>query len=54
MPYIDDLAEERFIEILGKLEVGYVQKRDIKSLEAGVPEYIAKPALYGNHSWNLA
>jgi hypothetical protein len=50
MPYIDDLAEERFIEILGKPEVSYVQKRDIKSLEASVPEYIVKPALYGNHS----
>lgn len=54
MPYIDDLTEERFIEMLGKPEVGYIQKRDGKCLEAGVPEFIVKPALYGNHSWNLA
>lgn len=54
MPYIDNLTEERFIEMLGKPEVGYVQKRDGKCLEAGVPEYVVKPASYGNHSWNLA
>ncbi|CAI7614278.1 unnamed protein product [Penicillium viridicatum] len=54
MPYIDDLTEERFTEMLGKPEVGYVQKRDGKCLEAGVPEYVVKPASYGNHSWNLA
>ncbi|QQK42274.1 protein kinase [Penicillium digitatum] len=54
MPYIDDLTEERFIEMLGKPEVGYVQKRDGKCLEAGVPEYVVKPASYENHSWNLA
>ncbi|KAJ5824273.1 hypothetical protein N7447_006613 [Penicillium robsamsonii] len=54
MPYIDDLTEERFIEMLGKPEVGYVQKRDGKCVESGVPEYVVRPASYGNHSWNLA
>jgi serine/threonine-protein kinase SRPK3 len=49
MPYIDDLAEERSSEMLGKPEVGYVQKRDGKCLEAGVPGYIVKPAI----GWQL-
>ncbi|KAJ5130802.1 uncharacterized protein N7515_006841 [Penicillium bovifimosum] len=54
MPYTDDLAEDRFIGMLGKPEIGYVQRRDGKCLEAGVPEYIVRPASYRNHSWNLA
>ncbi|CAI7677900.1 unnamed protein product [Penicillium manginii] len=54
MPHIDNLTEEKFIEILGKPEVGYVQKRDGKFLEAGVPEYVVRPASYGNNSWILA
>ncbi|KAJ5348521.1 uncharacterized protein N7506_001774 [Penicillium brevicompactum] len=39
---------------IGKPEVGFVQKRDGKCLEAGVPEYVAKPTSYGYHSWDLA
>ncbi|KAI3109579.1 hypothetical protein CBS147333_5564 [Penicillium roqueforti] len=47
MPYIDDLSEERFIRMLGKPDIGYVQKRencDRKCLEPGIPEYIVRPA----------
>jgi serine/threonine protein kinase len=54
MPYIDDLTEDRFTEMLGKPEIGYVQKRDGKCLEPGVPEYLVRPTSYRTHSWNLA
>ncbi|KAJ5550785.1 hypothetical protein N7461_005483 [Penicillium sp. DV-2018c] len=54
MPDMNDLTEGRFFEMLGKPEIGYVQRRDGKCLEASVPEYVVKPASYRNHSWNLA
>ena len=54
MPYIDNVTEETFIEMLGKPEIGYVQRRNGKDLELSVPEYIVKPTLYRTHSWNSA
>lgn len=52
MPCMDDLTEERFTEMLGKPEIGDVQRRDGKCLEPGVPEYIVRPTSYRTHCWN--
>jgi serine/threonine protein kinase len=52
MPNVDNTTEEKFIEILGTPEIGYVQRRDGKNLEPGIPEYIVKPISYRTHSWN--
>lgn len=52
MPCLDKATEDAFFEILGKPEIGRVERHDGKDLEPGVPEYIVKPASYGNRSWN--
>lgn len=54
MPCLDNVPEEEFIQILGKPGVGYVQRRDGKEMELGVPEYIVRPASYRTHCWNSA
>jgi serine/threonine protein kinase len=54
IPLVDDLSEERFTKMLGKPEIGYVQNRDGKFLEPGVPEYIVRPTSYSTYSWNMA
>ncbi|KAJ6171708.1 hypothetical protein N7470_000775 [Penicillium chermesinum] len=40
MPCLDKVSEDGFFEILGKPEIGHVQRADGKDLELGVPEYI--------------
>ncbi|KAJ6070587.1 hypothetical protein N7467_011906 [Penicillium canescens] len=54
MPYINNLTEEKFTEMLGKPEVGYVRRSDGKDLESGIPEYIVRPTSYRTHTWNSA
>ncbi|OJD15291.1 CMGC protein kinase [Emergomyces pasteurianus Ep9510] len=54
MPYMDNVTEEGFTEMLGKPEIGYVRRSDGKDLEPGIPEYIVKPTSYRAHSWNSA
>jgi serine/threonine-protein kinase SRPK3 len=49
MPMIDNMTEN-FIEMLGKPEIGHVQRTDGKDLEPGLPEYILKPTSY--RKWN--
>ncbi|KAJ5903872.1 hypothetical protein N7504_006255 [Penicillium tannophilum] len=43
-----------FFEIVGKPEIGRVQRRDGKDHKLGVPEYIVKPTLYRTYLWNSA
>ncbi|KAJ6086404.1 hypothetical protein N7467_005318 [Penicillium canescens] len=50
MPYIDNITEEKFTKILGKLEIGYVRRSDGKDLEPSIPEYIVRPTLYRTYS----
>ena len=52
MRCLDKVTEDVFFEILGKPEIGRVQRRDGKDLELGVPEYIVKPTSYRTRSWN--
>lgn len=52
MPYMGDLTEEKFTKMLGNPDIGYVQRRDGKALEPGMPEYIVKPTSYRTYSWN--
>lgn len=54
MPCMDNVTEEKFIEMLGNPEIGYVQRRDGEDLEPGIPEYIVKPTSYRTHFWNSA
>ncbi|KAJ6009042.1 hypothetical protein N7522_004058 [Penicillium canescens] len=54
MPYVDNVTEEKFTEMLGKPEIGYVRRSDGKELEPGIPEYIVRPTSYRTHSWNSA
>ncbi|EDN07449.1 conserved hypothetical protein [Histoplasma mississippiense (nom. inval.)] len=54
MPYMDNVTEEGFTEMLGKPEIGYVRRSDGKDLAPGIPEYIVKPTSYRTHSWNSA
>ncbi|KAJ5200169.1 hypothetical protein N7472_005373 [Penicillium cf. griseofulvum] len=53
MQCIAGLTEEKFIEMLGKPEIGYVKRCDGKDLEPGMPEYIVKPTSYPMHSRDL-
>lgn len=52
LPYMDNVTEEKFIEVLGTPEIGHVGRRDRKDLEPGIPEYIVKPTSYRTHSWD--
>lgn len=52
MPFMDSLTEEKFTEMLGKPEIGYVRRRDGNDLEPGIPKYIVKATSYRTHSWN--
>ncbi|KAJ6114186.1 protein kinase [Penicillium capsulatum] len=52
LPCMDNVTEEKFIEMLGKPEIGHVRRRDGKDLEPGIPEYIVKPTSYRTHSWD--
>ena len=52
MRCLDKVPEEVFFKILGKPEIGRVQRHDGKDLELGVPEYIVKPTSYRTRSWN--
>lgn len=52
MPCLDKATEAAFFEILGQPELGWVERRDGKDLEPGVPAYIVKPTSYGTRSWN--
>lgn len=54
MPCLDRVTEDAFFEMLGKPEIGRVQRRDGKDHEFGVPEYIVKPTSYRTHLWNSA
>ncbi|PGH28484.1 CMGC/SRPK protein kinase [[Emmonsia] crescens] len=54
MPYMDNVTEEGFTEMLGKPEIGYVRRSDGKDLESGIPQYIVRPTSYRTHSWNSA
>ncbi|ODH48991.1 hypothetical protein GX48_04924 [Paracoccidioides brasiliensis] len=54
MHCMDNVTEEGFTEMLGKPEIGYVQRSDGKGLEPGIPEYIVRPTSYRTHSWNPA
>lgn len=54
MPSMDNITEKKFVEMLGTPEIGYVQRRDGKNLEPGIPEYIVKPTPNRTHSWNSA
>lgn len=54
MPYINNVTEEKFTEMLGKPEVGYVRRSDGKDLDPGIPEYIVRPTSYWTHFWNSA
>ncbi|OAX84919.1 CMGC/SRPK protein kinase [Emergomyces africanus] len=54
MPYMNNVTEEGFIEMLGEPEIGYVRRSDEKELEPGIPKYIVKPTTYQTRSWNLA
>lgn len=53
MPRVDHLSEERFIEMLGKPEIGHVRRQDGKDLAPGMPEYIVKPASHRTHCWDF-
>lgn len=54
MPYTHDVTEEKFIEMLGKPEIGYVRRSDGKDLEPGLPKYIVRSTSYRTHSWKSA
>lgn len=51
MPHLKDLQENKFMEALGQPKIGYVQRTDEKPLEAGVPKYIVRPAVFQSQSW---
>jgi len=40
--------------MLGKPEIGFVQRRDGKDLEPGIPEYIMEPTSFPTYSWDSA
>ncbi|KAL3465109.1 serine protein kinase [Aspergillus heterothallicus] len=44
MPCLDNVAEEQFLETLGKPETGLVHRRDGQRLDRQVPKYIVRPA----------
>ncbi|KAJ9203259.1 hypothetical protein DTO164E3_2730 [Paecilomyces variotii] len=46
-----DISEEKFIELLGTPEIGYVERGDGKALEPNIPEYIVRPASYRTFPW---
>lgn len=46
-----NVPEKEFMEALGKPEIGHVQRTDGRPLEAGVPEYIVRPAVFWSPSW---
>lgn len=52
MPCLDKVNENVFFEILGKPEIGHVERRDGKDLERSVPRYVVKPTSYQNFFWN--
>lgn len=52
MPCLDKLSEDVLFEILGKPEIGRLQRHDGKDLELGMPEYIVRPTAYRTRSWN--
>lgn len=54
MPCFDKITEEAFFEMVGKPEIGRVQRRDGNDHELGVPEYIVKPTSYRTCLWNSA
>lgn len=47
---MDSISEGEFIEMLGKPDIGQVQRKDGKALHPGMPEYIVRPASYTAHS----
>lgn len=49
---MNHIPEEEFIEMLGKPEIGYVQRKDGKVLDHGMPEYIVRPASYRRRSFS--
>ncbi|KAJ6126362.1 hypothetical protein N7523_001974 [Penicillium sp. IBT 18751x] len=52
MPCMEKVSEDVLFEILGKPEIGRVQRHDGKDLELGMSEYIVKPTSYRTRSWN--
>ncbi|KAL4912910.1 kinase-like domain-containing protein [Aspergillus aurantiobrunneus] len=46
VPCVSNVSEDEFINILGKAEIGHVQRIDGKDLEPGVPDYVVRPASY--------
>lgn len=44
LPDLNHVPEYEFIEILGKPDIEFVQRKDNQPLEPGVPEYIVRPA----------
>lgn len=54
MPFAHDLTEDEFMKMLGKPDIGYVQRTDGKDLEPGMPKYIVMPVSYQTQSWNIA
>lgn len=49
---MDNVTEEKFMEKLGKPDIGYVRRRDGKDLEPGIPEYIVRPTSYRAYCWH--
>ncbi|KAJ5240623.1 uncharacterized protein N7469_002214 [Penicillium citrinum] len=54
LPFIGNLTEEQFIEMLGKPEIGHVRRRDGNILEPGIPNYVVKPTSHQNLLQNSA
>ncbi|KGO77099.1 hypothetical protein PITC_024550 [Penicillium italicum] len=55
VPSMDYMTkEEKFIEMLGKPEIGLVRRSDGKDLETGIPEYIVRSSSFRTHMWNWA
>ena len=44
LPDLNCVSEGEFTQILGKPDIGCVQRKNNKPLEPGVPEYIVRPA----------
>lgn len=53
---MDNLPEERFLELIGKPEIGQVRRQDGKTIKPGmgIPQYIVQPALHRMRTplWN--
>ncbi|CAG8018054.1 unnamed protein product [Penicillium olsonii] len=53
-PNADNLAEDKFLEMLGTPDIGLIQRADERSLdlEPGMPKYLVMPASNQLRSWN--